>query len=307
MAAAIAAGTLAGAVVGAVARQLRRRLPISVMPPSMATNPHRYASSLPGTFFRHPGGGGRHGTGNEDGGVHVVAGGASGSRPVAAPTMTTLEYAAALDPSMRFALDRKTRIVATLGPSTASQGALEAALEAGVDVARINCAHGNAKEYAALVSTLHAAAAAVRARAEAGGIAANHGRRADLGTVAIAFDIKGPEIRVGRFDTSVPMNSSGSREIAVARGERLLLTTDPDLAACGSKARGIYIAYPSLASHMRRGSKIYIVRGLGGTNAPSHTIAIRPQPHTRFRIRRRTTATWSLRWWRWMPGAGTWW
>src|SRR5437870_1280445 len=41
---------------------------------------------------------------------------------------------------------RRTRIVATLGPATDRPGVVEALLEAGLDVGRINFSHGTAEE-----------------------------------------------------------------------------------------------------------------------------------------------------------------
>lgn len=44
-------------------------------------------------------------------------------------------------------MNRRTRIVATLGPATDAPGVLEAILELGLDVARINFSHGSADEH----------------------------------------------------------------------------------------------------------------------------------------------------------------
>ena len=42
---------------------------------------------------------------------------------------------------------RRTKILATLGPSTDKEGVLEALFEAGVDVVRLNFSHGLAEEH----------------------------------------------------------------------------------------------------------------------------------------------------------------
>ena len=76
---------------------------------------------------------------------------------------------------------RNTKIVATLGPASASQPMLESMISAGVDVVRLNFSHGSAKEHlekAALVREI-----------------AHKQHRA----VAILADLQGPKIRVGRF------------------------------------------------------------------------------------------------------------
>ncbi|KPY45357.1 Pyruvate kinase [Pseudomonas syringae pv. rhaphiolepidis] len=76
---------------------------------------------------------------------------------------------------------RRTKIVATLGPATQSQEAIEGIIKAGVDVVRLNFSHGAAEEHierAALVRSL----------------SAKHGR-----FVAILADLQGPKIRIARF------------------------------------------------------------------------------------------------------------
>jgi pyruvate kinase len=76
---------------------------------------------------------------------------------------------------------RRTRIIATLGPSTDSPAVLEALLAAGVDVVRLNAAHSGAAE-------LELRRAAVRATAE------KLGRN-----VGVLVDLPGPKIRVGQI------------------------------------------------------------------------------------------------------------
>ncbi|QVQ24684.1 pyruvate kinase [Achromobacter deleyi] len=76
---------------------------------------------------------------------------------------------------------RRTKIVATLGPSTSSPERIEALIRAGLDVARLNFSHGSAddhRERARLVRE----------------IAARQGR-----FVAIMGDLQGPKIRIARF------------------------------------------------------------------------------------------------------------
>jgi pyruvate kinase len=46
-------------------------------------------------------------------------------------------------------MDKKTKIVCTIGPSTDAPGVLEAMLRAGMNVARFNFSHGSYEEHAA--------------------------------------------------------------------------------------------------------------------------------------------------------------
>jgi pyruvate kinase len=74
---------------------------------------------------------------------------------------------------------RKTKIVCTLGPASAEIGTLCSLLEAGMNVARFNMAHGDYAYHAAM-------AARVREASRATGV-----------PVALLIDIKGPEVRTG--------------------------------------------------------------------------------------------------------------
>lgn len=76
---------------------------------------------------------------------------------------------------------RRTKIVATLGPSTDEPKVLDALIEAGVDVVRLNFSHGT--------PDVHKRRAEIaRQRAEA------HGRH-----VGVIVDLQGPKIRTGKF------------------------------------------------------------------------------------------------------------
>jgi pyruvate kinase len=77
---------------------------------------------------------------------------------------------------------RRTRIICTLGPATASQSMLKRLVGAGMDVARVNFSHGDA-------DTHRAAAEGVRAAARAG-------KR----QVALLQDLQGPKIRTGALN-----------------------------------------------------------------------------------------------------------
>ncbi|KHD26620.1 pyruvate kinase [Vibrio caribbeanicus] len=76
---------------------------------------------------------------------------------------------------------RRTKIVSTLGPSTDKPGILEAILEAGVNVVRMNFSHGTADDHRQRVTRVRNIAA-------------------KLGThIAILGDLQGPKIRVSTF------------------------------------------------------------------------------------------------------------
>lgn len=74
---------------------------------------------------------------------------------------------------------RHTKIVCTIGPSVDAPESLDALIEAGMDIARLNFSHGTHSEHGKRIMMLKAA----RKRAEKG--------------LAIMLDTKGPEIRIG--------------------------------------------------------------------------------------------------------------
>jgi pyruvate kinase len=74
--------------------------------------------------------------------------------------------------------NRRTKIVATLGPATDAPGVLDAMVAAGLDCARLNCSHGTSDE-------LRRRYAEVRDAADRAGRA-----------VGILFDLQGPKLRL---------------------------------------------------------------------------------------------------------------
>jgi pyruvate kinase len=76
---------------------------------------------------------------------------------------------------------RKTKIVATLGPSSSDPGVLAAMIDAGVDVVRLNFSHGTAQDHIDRATLVRA-------------IATEKNR-----SVGILCDLQGPKIRIGKF------------------------------------------------------------------------------------------------------------
>src|SRR5207249_12315395 len=77
------------------------------------------------------------------------------------------------------AANRRTKIVATLGPATGTPERIAGLIDAGANVIRVNASHGTPELRAGWV-------AAVRRAAEAAGA-----------PVAVLMDLQGPRIRVG--------------------------------------------------------------------------------------------------------------
>lgn len=87
-----------------------------------------------------------------------------------------------MDKKLSFAnAQRRTKIVATLGPASTAPGVLENMIRAGVDLVRLNFSHGSAADHEGFVERVRRAAR-------------------ELGhTVGILVDLQGPKIRIGKF------------------------------------------------------------------------------------------------------------
>ncbi|MDH5354768.1 MAG: pyruvate kinase, partial [Gammaproteobacteria bacterium] len=96
---------------------------------------------------------------------------------------------------------RRTKIVATLGPATESDEALDSIVKAGVDVVRLNFSHGNPEDHIARAEK-------VRKIGDA--------NQRFLGILA---DLQGPKIRIERFKNNV---------IKLKKGDDFCLNADCD-------------------------------------------------------------------------------
>ena len=91
---------------------------------------------------------------------------------------------------------RRTKIVCTIGPATAEEPMIERLVAAGMDVARVNCSHGNVAELEALVHAVRA----VEARLDR--------------PLAILADLPGPKLRVAPL--AQPRSVSTDDELVLA-------------------------------------------------------------------------------------------
>ncbi|RKI57889.1 pyruvate kinase [Corallococcus sp. AB049A] len=127
---------------------------------------------------------------------------------------------------------RRAKIVCTLGPASQTPEMLEALLEAGMDVARLNFSHGSHEQHQANIDMLRAASLKVRK------------------AVGILGDLQGPKIRTGRFIT-------GSTELK--HGGTFHITTDETVKGTDEI---VSTTYPHLAADVNPGDRILLDDGL---------------------------------------------
>jgi pyruvate kinase len=130
-------------------------------------------------------------------------------------------------------MDRRTKIVATIGPASSDPGVLVRMVQAGMDVARLNFSHGTAEQHAEM---------AQRVREAAG----RAGR-----PVAILQDLPGPKLRIGAL-------RDGFADLGI--GDRLTFVCGPDNGAPGDAER-MTISWPGLASSVEPGEVMYLTDG----------------------------------------------
>lgn len=126
--------------------------------------------------------------------------------------------------------NRRSKIICTLGPATDRPGMIEAMIEAGMNVARLNFSHGSHQEHADRLDR-------VRAAAEA--------RGAFVGCMA---DLQGPKIRVGKLADGF---------VDLVAGAPLVITTDE---VPGSSER-IPTDYPQLPEDAKPGDPLLLDDG----------------------------------------------
>ncbi len=127
-------------------------------------------------------------------------------------------------------MSRRTKIVATVGPSCTERSVLEEMFTAGVDVVRLNLSHGRLDEHLERL-------AVVREAAEATGR-----------PVAVLADLPGPKVRSGRFPDGGVALSAG----AFVRFEQ---------GAGPSDAGVIRVDYPDLLADMVIGDRVVLGDG----------------------------------------------
>src|SRR5688500_17073161 len=132
--------------------------------------------------------------------------------------------------SMFQASMRSTKIVATIGPASLDGDVLRAMVAAGMDVARLNFAHGTSEQHADTAARLRSVAESMDRE------------------VAILVDLPRPKLRLGQ-------DKAGVTELA--RDSRVVLTDD----ALEGTAERLPVAWPGFAGLVDVGDACYLADG----------------------------------------------
>ncbi len=127
--------------------------------------------------------------------------------------------------------NRRTKIVATIGPASSSTERCQALITAGVNVFRLNMSHGDYEAHRQAIATIRECADALKV------------------PVAIMADLSGPKIRTGEFEEG---------EVTLTSGDIVTVTTRP---VPGNRAL-IPSQYESLAGDVSEGDRILLADGL---------------------------------------------
>ncbi len=125
---------------------------------------------------------------------------------------------------------RKTKIVATLGPASSSPEMIRALFEAGADVFRLNFSHGNHADHAARIRAIRE-------------LERDSGR-----PIGVLADLQGPKLRIGAFRDG---------PITLAPGDDFRLT----LGGGPGDERQVSLPHPEIFAALRPGAEVLIDDG----------------------------------------------
>lgn len=128
-------------------------------------------------------------------------------------------------------MDRRTKIVATIGPASRESETLVRMVEAGMDVARLNFSHGSVEEHAETASRIRDAAGRA-------------GR-----PVAIMQDLPGPKLRIGPLEGD---------HVDLGTGDTVTFVCGAD--GAGTSER-MSVSYDGLAGAVTPGEVMYLADG----------------------------------------------
>ncbi|MEO6406957.1 MAG: pyruvate kinase [Ferruginibacter sp.] len=125
---------------------------------------------------------------------------------------------------------KRTKIVATVGPACDNYDNLLSLVKAGVNVFRLNFSHGDHADKTKVIELIREII------------------KKEPYNIAILADLQGPKLRVGELENG---------RIALKEKQQFIFTTEK-MVGTGSK---IYVSYPNLASDVKVGDRIFLDDG----------------------------------------------
>jgi pyruvate kinase len=138
---------------------------------------------------------------------------------------------------------RRTRIVCTIGPASASPAILRTMIQAGMDVARMNFSHGDH-------ATHRQVAADVREAAEAAGR-----------PIALLGDLQGPKIRTGPLEAAFQRLVRGRMVILTGESRTRRSQDAHSIQGAAQADNHIEISHPELVEALQRGDHVLLDDG----------------------------------------------
>ncbi len=133
---------------------------------------------------------------------------------------------------MEAILQKRTKIVATVGPASSNPAVLRSLFLCGTNVLRLNFSHGTPEEHARVIADARAISA-------------------ELGIhTAVLQDLPGPKVRTGSL-------ADGATSVTLARGAPFTITTAE---TAGTAAR-VGTTYPDLPADVAIGKRLYLQDG----------------------------------------------
>jgi pyruvate kinase len=133
-------------------------------------------------------------------------------------------------------IDKRTKIVATLGPASEKVEIVQALIEAGVNVFRLNFSHSNPEEAKVKVDMIHELRSALRL------------------PIAIMADIKGPAVRMYGYGTALPIEAGTILTIESRPPEGIEALASPEPLT-------VYTNLPDIDALCAIGQKILLMDG----------------------------------------------
>ncbi len=123
-----------------------------------------------------------------------------------------------------------TKVIATLGPASASEEVLEKLFEEGIDVCRLNFSHGTQEDHLRNILLIRKL------------------NEANACNVAILADLQGPKLRIGEVENNA---------VNLENGKTFSFVSEP----CMGNAEQAYMSYSSLAADVNAGETILVDDG----------------------------------------------